>query len=158
MLGVTKVLVFHIVMDVTHPESVENAVEWVEENLHGLDMLVNNSGIGMMTVNNNFSTDPKPFFEVPLDKFRELINKYLTGYFIASSRFVRIFKAEKWSFRERVSEPPDEGKKEVRSIRSFPVRIRGAKSHNGSGSKTVRDNHQYSLARRHYPHWNGSGA
>lgn len=87
--------VHHIVMDVTNPESVENASRWVNENLRGLDIIVNNAGIGMNTVNINFSTQPKPFFEVPLDKFRDLISTNLTGYFLVASRFAPIFLKQK---------------------------------------------------------------
>ncbi len=83
--------VHRVVMDVRQPQSVESAVKWVEENLHRLDILVNNAGIGMRTVNIEFFTKPKPFFEVPLEKFEDLISTNLTGYFLVSSRFMRIF-------------------------------------------------------------------
>lgn len=83
--------VHRVAMDVRQPESVEGAVRWVEENTRKLDILVNNAGIGMRTVNIEFLTNPKPFFEVPLDKFQDLIGTNFTGYFLVSSRFVRLF-------------------------------------------------------------------
>src|ERR1700722_886437 len=48
----------------------------------GLDMLVNNAGIGMRTVNPRFMTEPQAFWETPVDGFRAVIDTNLTGYFL----------------------------------------------------------------------------
>ena len=52
--------------------------------LGGLDMLVNNAGIGMRTVNPRFMTEPQGFWEVPADGFRAVIDTNLTGYFLVA--------------------------------------------------------------------------
>ncbi len=38
-----------------------------------IDLLVNNAGIGMRTVNPRFMTDPQGFWQVPVDRFRAVI-------------------------------------------------------------------------------------
>jgi NADP-dependent 3-hydroxy acid dehydrogenase YdfG len=43
-----------LVLDVRSEDSVRSAVSWVRENWGGLDMLVNNASLDMITVNPNF--------------------------------------------------------------------------------------------------------
>ncbi len=52
-----------------------------------LDVLVNNAGIGMRTVNSRFMIEPQPFFQVTPDEFRNLIATNLTGYFLVARGF-----------------------------------------------------------------------
>jgi len=52
-------------MDVREASSVAAAVEQAWSRLGGLDMLVNNAGIGMRTVNPRFMTHPQGFWQVP---------------------------------------------------------------------------------------------
>jgi NAD(P)-dependent dehydrogenase (short-subunit alcohol dehydrogenase family) len=52
-----------------------------------LDVLVNNAGIGMRTVNPHFLVEPQPFFKVTPEGFRDLINTNLTGYFLMARGF-----------------------------------------------------------------------
>ena len=52
-------------MDVRDEDDVERGVNEAVEHLGGLDVLVNNAGIGMRTVNPRFLTDPQPFWAVP---------------------------------------------------------------------------------------------
>jgi NAD(P)-dependent dehydrogenase (short-subunit alcohol dehydrogenase family) len=73
-----------IALDVRDEASVTRAVEEAWERLGGIDMLVNNAGIGMRTVNPRFMTDPRPFWEVPPDGFRAVIDTNLTGYFLVA--------------------------------------------------------------------------
>ena len=80
-----------LVLDVRNEDSVRSAVSWVKENWRGLDMLVNNAGIGMITVNQNFLTQPIPFFEVPPSKFKDVFDTNVFGYFLVSSMFARLF-------------------------------------------------------------------
>lgn len=73
-----------IELDVRDEASVTSAVEQAWSRLGGIDMLVNNAGIGMRTVNPRFMTHPQPFWEVPPDGFRALIDTNLTGYFLVA--------------------------------------------------------------------------
>lgn len=71
-----------IELDVRDPASVAGAVDEAWTRLDGIDMLVNNAGIGMRTVNPAFMTHPQPFWEVPVDGFRDVVETNLTGYFL----------------------------------------------------------------------------
>lgn len=71
-----------IELDVRDESSVRRAVDEAWSRLGGVDMLVNNAGIGMRTVNPLFMTKPQGFWEVPVDRFRDVIGTNLTGYFL----------------------------------------------------------------------------
>ncbi len=73
-----------IEMDVRDEGSVARGVEQAWSRLGGIDMLVNNAGIGMRTVNPEFMTRPQAFWEVPVDGFRAVIETNLTGYFLVA--------------------------------------------------------------------------
>jgi gluconate 5-dehydrogenase len=73
-----------IELDVRDESSVARAVEAAWSQLGGLDMLVNNAGIGMRTVNPRFMTHPQGFWEVPADGFRAVIETNLIGYFLVA--------------------------------------------------------------------------
>ena len=73
-----------IELDVREESSVARAVEQAWSQLGGIDMLVNNAGIGMRTVNPRFITHPQGFWEVPADGFRAVIETNLTGYFLVA--------------------------------------------------------------------------
>jgi NAD(P)-dependent dehydrogenase (short-subunit alcohol dehydrogenase family) len=57
----------------------------------GIDVLINNAGIGMRTVNPYFLTHPKPFWEIASAGFRDLIDTNLTGYFLVAKAVVPQF-------------------------------------------------------------------
>jgi NAD(P)-dependent dehydrogenase (short-subunit alcohol dehydrogenase family) len=69
-------------LDVRDESSVARAVDEAWSRLGGLDMLVNNAGIGMRTVNPRFMTEPQGFWETPIDGFRAVIDTNVTGYFL----------------------------------------------------------------------------
>ena len=71
-------------LDVRDDSSVARAVDQAWSRLGGIDMLVNNAGIGMRTVNPRFMTHPQGFWEVPPDGFRAVIETNLTGYFLVA--------------------------------------------------------------------------
>ncbi len=71
-------------LDVRDESSVTRAVEWAWSRLGGIDMLVNNAGLGMRTVNPRFMTHPQGFWEVPVGGFRAVIETNLTGYFLVA--------------------------------------------------------------------------
>lgn len=74
-------------LDVRSEESVSTAVNWVLEKWGRLDVLVNNAGIGMRTVNPRFMVEPQPFYQVTPDGFRDVIATNLTGYFLVTRGF-----------------------------------------------------------------------
>ena len=71
-------------LDVRDEASVARAVDQAWSRLGGVDMLVNNAGIGMRTVNPRFMTQPQGFWEVPVEGFRAVIETNLTGYFLVA--------------------------------------------------------------------------
>jgi NAD(P)-dependent dehydrogenase (short-subunit alcohol dehydrogenase family) len=73
-----------IELDVRDESSVSAGVEAVYEQLGGLDVLVSNAGIGMRTVNPRFITDPRPFWEVSPDGFRDVVETKMTGSFLVA--------------------------------------------------------------------------
>lgn len=78
-------------MDVRDPEAVEAAAADAFSDLDGVDLVVNNAGIGMRTVNPRFFDDPRPFFEVSPAGFAEVIATNLTGYFLVARAFAPRF-------------------------------------------------------------------
>jgi gluconate 5-dehydrogenase len=68
-------------MDVRDESSLARTVD---QRLGGIDMLVNNTGIGMRTVNPRFMTHPQGFWEVSARGFRAVIETNLTGYFLVA--------------------------------------------------------------------------
>ena len=71
-------------LDVRDEASVTSVVDQAWSRLGGLDLLVNNAGIGMRTVNPRFMIEPQPFWRVPADGFRAVIDTNLTGYFLVA--------------------------------------------------------------------------
>ncbi len=77
-----------IALDVRDENAVAAAVEDVFARLGGLDLLVNNAGIGMRTVNPRFLTEPMPFWEVSPDGFRDVLETKATGCFLVAREVV----------------------------------------------------------------------
>src|SRR4051794_25503876 len=75
-------------LDVRDASSVSAAVDKVYEMLGGVDVLVNNAGIGMRTVNPHFMTDPRPFWEVTPSGFRDVLETKATGTFLVAREVV----------------------------------------------------------------------
>ena len=71
-------------LDVRDESAVSAVVEEVWEQLGGIDMLVNNAGIGMRTVNPRFLTHAQPFWEVDPDGFRDVVDTKVTGAFLVA--------------------------------------------------------------------------
>jgi NAD(P)-dependent dehydrogenase (short-subunit alcohol dehydrogenase family) len=70
--------------DVRDETAVADGVGVAVAALGGLDVLVNNAGIGMRTVNPHFITDPQPFWAVSPAAFRAVVDTNLTGYFLVA--------------------------------------------------------------------------
>jgi NAD(P)-dependent dehydrogenase (short-subunit alcohol dehydrogenase family) len=77
-----------IELDVRDAGSVSAAVDRAYEMLDGLDLLVNNAGIGMRTVNPRFMTEPQPFWEVAPAAFRDVLETKVTGAFLVARAVV----------------------------------------------------------------------
>ncbi|WP_207559224.1 MULTISPECIES: SDR family NAD(P)-dependent oxidoreductase [unclassified Nocardioides] len=86
--GVEDTRVVGVAMDVRDEESVERGVEETVRAFGGIDVVVNNAGIGMRTVNPRFLTDPQPFWQVSPPGFRDLVATNLTGYFLVARAVV----------------------------------------------------------------------
>ena len=69
-------------LDVRDEASVLACTDEAWDRLGGLDVLVNNAGIGMSTVNARFLTDQQPFWDVTADGFRDVVETKLTGTFL----------------------------------------------------------------------------
>jgi NAD(P)-dependent dehydrogenase (short-subunit alcohol dehydrogenase family) len=82
-----------VAMDVRDEGSVADGVTRVLGDLGGLDVLVNNAGIGMRTVNPEFLTRPRGFWEVSPAGFRAVVDTNLTGYFLVARAVVPAFIA-----------------------------------------------------------------
>lgn len=75
-------------MDVREEASVAEGVAAARAALGGIDVLVNNAGIGMRTVNPRFLTEPRPFYDVTPAGFADLIATNVTGYFLVARAVV----------------------------------------------------------------------
>ena len=75
-------------LDVRHDGSVQACVAETERRFGAVEMLVNNAGIGMRTVNPHFMTDPQPFWEVAPDGFRDVLETKVTGCFLVARAVV----------------------------------------------------------------------
>ncbi|WP_067620944.1 SDR family NAD(P)-dependent oxidoreductase [Alicyclobacillus acidiphilus] len=86
---------YGLALDVRDIDSIDATVQWVKREWGKLDVLVNNAGIGMRTVNPKFMFEPQPFFEVSPEGFRDVIDTNLTGYFLVSRAFTPLFVEQK---------------------------------------------------------------
>jgi NAD(P)-dependent dehydrogenase (short-subunit alcohol dehydrogenase family) len=77
-----------LVMDVRDEQSVAAGVNQTLERLGGIDLLVNNAGIGMRTVNPDFMTRPIGFWQVTPDGFSDLLATNVLGYFLVARAVV----------------------------------------------------------------------
>jgi NAD(P)-dependent dehydrogenase (short-subunit alcohol dehydrogenase family) len=75
-------------LDVRDATSVSAGVDRAHGLLGGLDMLVNNAGIGMRTVNPRFMSDPQPFWQVAPAAFRDVLETKATGSFLVARAVV----------------------------------------------------------------------
>jgi NAD(P)-dependent dehydrogenase (short-subunit alcohol dehydrogenase family) len=79
---------FGLALDARDEGAVAAGVAEVWERLGGIDLLVNNAGIGMRTVNPRFLSDPQPFWEVSPDGFRDVLDTKAAGCFLMARAVV----------------------------------------------------------------------
>jgi NAD(P)-dependent dehydrogenase (short-subunit alcohol dehydrogenase family) len=77
-----------IALDVRDERSVAAAIDQAWSRLGGLNLLVNNAGLGMRAVNPRFMIEQRPFWQVPVDGFRAVIDTNVTGYFLVAREVV----------------------------------------------------------------------
>src|ERR1700712_4175316 len=82
-----------VALDVRDEPSVDHGVAGVMDRLGGLDVLVNNAGIGMRSVNPRFLAEPQSFWDVSPTGFRDLVATNLTGYFLMARALAPRFVA-----------------------------------------------------------------
>jgi len=78
-------------LDARDIASIARAVATIDDAWGGLDVLVNNAGLGMRTVNPAFLSDPQPFWQVTEEGFTAVIDTNLTGYFRVAAPVVPLF-------------------------------------------------------------------
>ncbi len=78
-------------VDVRDADSVTLALRDAIVGLGGVDMVVNNAGIGMRKVNPRFLERPQPFFEVDPAAFDDAVATNLRGYFLVARAFALHF-------------------------------------------------------------------
>jgi gluconate 5-dehydrogenase len=71
-------------LDTRDEVAVHAAVRDAAERLGGIDLLVNNAGLGMRTVNPRFISEPQGFWTVSPEGFRAVVGTNLTGYFLVA--------------------------------------------------------------------------
>jgi NAD(P)-dependent dehydrogenase (short-subunit alcohol dehydrogenase family) len=83
-----------LALDARDEGTVAAGVAEVWERLGGIDLLVNNAGIGMRTVNPRFLSDPQPFWDVPPNGFRNVLETKVTGCFLMARAVVPLMLAQ----------------------------------------------------------------
>jgi gluconate 5-dehydrogenase len=71
-------------LDVRDEQSVAAFVDAAEQQLGAVEVLVNNAGIGMLTVNPRFPAYVQPFWAVTPSGFRDVFATKVTGLFLVS--------------------------------------------------------------------------
>lgn len=79
--------VLAIGLDVRSEASVASAADRLLARWGGVDLVVNNAGIGMRTVNPGFQRTPQPFYAVSPAAFRDLWETNVAGYFLVARAF-----------------------------------------------------------------------
>jgi NAD(P)-dependent dehydrogenase (short-subunit alcohol dehydrogenase family) len=75
-------------LDVRDERSVAACVARAVDAWGGVDMLVNNAGIGMRTVNPRFLSEPQPFWEVAPAGFRDVVETKVVGCYLMAREVV----------------------------------------------------------------------
>ncbi|MGA2929334.1 MAG: SDR family oxidoreductase [Solirubrobacteraceae bacterium] len=76
-----------LALDVRDPDSAAAAAAAFRRRRVELELVVNNAGIGMRTVNPSFLAQPQPFWEVSAEGFYDVVQTNLNGYFHVARAF-----------------------------------------------------------------------
>ena len=76
---------YAIPLDVRDEAAADRAAAWYRETFGGIDLLVNNAGVGN---NAPGMVLGRPFYEIPAATFRTIVETNFTGYFLVSRAFV----------------------------------------------------------------------
>ena len=71
-----------LVADVTDEAACAAAVQAVLAHWGGLQVLVNNAGLGMRVVSETFNTVPVPFWQIAPDQWRSIVDTNINGAFL----------------------------------------------------------------------------
>lgn len=77
-----------LLADVSRRDEVDRLVETVLSEFARIDILVNNAARGMRFVNEDFMTEPKPFWEADTDAWRMVIDTNVIGVFLLTRAVV----------------------------------------------------------------------
>ncbi|MFC1494292.1 SDR family NAD(P)-dependent oxidoreductase [Thermodesulfobacteriota bacterium] len=75
-------------MDVRSEESIGRAASWVRMKWKKIDLLVNNAAVMMHRIYPDFLNSPKPFYDIPPNVFRDVVDTNFIGYFLVTREFV----------------------------------------------------------------------
>jgi NAD(P)-dependent dehydrogenase (short-subunit alcohol dehydrogenase family) len=81
-------------LDVRDERAVAACVARARGAWGGVDMLVNNAGLGMRTVNPRFMSEPQPFWEVAPSGFRDVFETKVVGCFLMAREVVPLMLRE----------------------------------------------------------------
>jgi gluconate 5-dehydrogenase len=81
-------------LDVRDERSIAACIDLARDVWGGIDMLVNNAGIGMRTVNPRFMSEPQPFWEVGPAGFRGVMETKVVGCFLMAREVVPLMLRE----------------------------------------------------------------
>jgi NAD(P)-dependent dehydrogenase (short-subunit alcohol dehydrogenase family) len=81
-------------LDVRDERSVAACIARACDTWGGIDMLVNNAGIGMRTVNPRFMSEPQPFWDVTPTGFRDVVETKVVGCFLMAREVVPLMLSE----------------------------------------------------------------
>lgn len=75
-------------MDVRDEDSIRKAAALIRERWGGLDVLVNNAGLGIGRINTNSLEHPLPFYQVDSQGFMDMAQTNFIGTFLVAKAFV----------------------------------------------------------------------
>jgi NAD(P)-dependent dehydrogenase (short-subunit alcohol dehydrogenase family) len=79
---------FPMLSDVTKKDQVDHLINEVLNRFGKIDILVNNAARGMKFVNQNFMTDPIPFWQADQEMWQMVINTNINGVFLVTRAVV----------------------------------------------------------------------